>query len=123
MARPCPRAWESVYVRCPVECGAFTGDGLTKYIQSDANEKESQSLVENNRFEIKNETEDQAQSIPKSIGTLTVLRCMFGPNPDYDPWWLMARTNSQDETGVKFDFEVKFDLDGQGQSTPKQQGS
>ena len=23
---------ESAYVRCPVECGAFTGDGLTKYI-------------------------------------------------------------------------------------------
>ena len=41
---------------------------------------ETQSLVDNNRFEIKNETEDQAQSIPKSIGTLTVLRCIFGPN-------------------------------------------
>ena len=39
-----------------------------------------QSLVENNRFEIENETEDEAQSIPKSIGTLTVLRCIFGPN-------------------------------------------
>ena len=32
------------------------------------------------RFEIKNETEDQAESIPKSIGTLSVLRCIFGPN-------------------------------------------
>ena len=31
-------AWESVYVRCHVECGTFSGDGLTKYIQSDANE-------------------------------------------------------------------------------------
>ena len=39
-----------------------------------------QNLVEYNRFEIKNETEDQDQSIPKSIGTLTVLRCIFGPN-------------------------------------------
>ena len=39
-----------------------------------------QSLLEDNRFEIKNETEDQAQSIPISIGTLTVLRCLFGPN-------------------------------------------
>ena len=33
-----------------------------------------------NRFEVKNENEDQDQSIPKSIGTLTVLRCIFGPN-------------------------------------------
>ena len=39
-----------------------------------------QSLVKQHRFEIKNETEDQGQSRPKSIGTLTVLRCIFGPN-------------------------------------------
>ena len=32
----------------------------------------------------------------------------------------MARTNSQAETGVNFDFEVKFDLEDQGQSTLKQ---
>ena len=31
----------------------------------------------------------------------------------------MARTNSQAHTEVNFDFEVKFDLEGQGQSTPK----
>ena len=80
MVRPCPRAWESIYMRCHVKCGAFIGNGLTKYIQTDANELEMQSLVENNRFEIDNETEDDVQSIPKSIGTLTVLRCIFGPN-------------------------------------------
>ena len=61
-------------------CGTFTGNGLTKYVQKDANEQEAQSLVENNRFEIKDETEDQGQPIPKSVGTLTVLRCSFGPN-------------------------------------------
>ena len=37
-------------------------------------------MVEYNRFEVKNETEDQDQSISKSIGTLTVLWCIFGPN-------------------------------------------
>ena len=31
----------------------------------------------------------------------------------------MARTNSQAQTGVNFYFEVKFDLEGQGQLTPK----
>ena len=36
-----------------------------------------QNLVEKHRFEIKNETEDQGQSIPKLIGTLVVLRCIF----------------------------------------------
>ena len=36
----------------------------------------------NNWFEIKNKTEDRGQSIPKSIGTLTVLRCIFGQNSE-----------------------------------------
>ena len=35
----------------------------------------------------------------------------------------MARTKSQAQTGVHFDFEVKFDLEGQGQLTPKQYGA
>ena len=39
-----------------------------------------QSLQKNNWFEIKNKTDDQGQSIPKSIVILTVLRCIFGPN-------------------------------------------
>ena len=41
---------------------------------------ETQSLEKNNLFEIKNKTEDQGQSIPKSIQTLRVLRCIFGQN-------------------------------------------
>ena len=52
--------WDPVLVHkgihicmCPVECGAFTGDGLTKYIQPDANEKETQNFVEKHEFEIK----------------------------------------------------------------------
>ena len=39
-----------------------------------------QNYVEYNRFEVKKETEDQDQSIPKSLGTLPMLRCIFGPN-------------------------------------------
>ena len=34
-------------------------------------------LVENNSFEIINETEGQGQSLPKSIWTLTVLGCIL----------------------------------------------
>ena len=33
----------------------------------------------------------------------------FG-NPDFNQWWLIARTNSQTKNGVNFVFEVKFDL-------------
>ena len=42
----------------------------------------------------------------------------FG-NHDFNQWWLIARTNSQTQSGVNFDFEVKFDLEGQNQSPPK----
>ena len=79
-----------------------------------------QSLVENNRFEIKNETEDQAQSILKSIGTLTVLGCIFIPNLEIldsiggDLWY--GQTH---KLKMEFYFEVTFDLEGQGQSPPK----
>ena len=40
-------------------------------------------------------------------------------NPDFNQWWLITRTNSQTQNGVNFDFEMKFDLKGQGQSPPK----
>ena len=75
-------------------------------------------MVEYNRFEVKNETEDQDQSIPKSIGTLTVLRCIFGPNLEsltlFGIW-----TNSQAQNGVNFDFQVQFDLEDHCQSPHK----
>ena len=32
---------------------------------------------------------------------------------------MVTYTNSHAQTGVNFDFEVKFDLEGQGQSTQK----
>ena len=67
-----------------VERGAFTGDGLTKYIPTDAKLTRYAKFGRTNRFEVKNETEDQGQSIPKSIGTLTVLRCIFGPNMEVE---------------------------------------
>ena len=46
----------------------------------------------------------------------------FG-NPDFNQWWLIVQTNSQTQNGVNFDFEVKFDLEGQGQSSPKTIGA
>ena len=70
-------------------------------------------------FEIKNWIEDQFQSSPKLVGIWTVLRCIFVPNLeivtpiDGELWY------GQDQNGVNFDFEVKFDLKGHGQSTPK----
>ena len=70
-------------------------------------------------FEIKNWFEDQFQSSPKLVMIWTVLRCIFVPNFEIvtsihgELWY------GQAQNGVNFDFEVKFDIEGQGQSTPK----
>ena len=63
---------------------------------------------------------DMSSSInPKTIGILTKVFCTSGPN-----LVVLARTGDesshvQAQNGVNFDFEVKFDLEGQGQSPPK----
>ena len=68
-------------------------------------------------FEIKNWIEDQFQSSPKLVRIWTVLRCTFVPNLEIvtsiggELWY------GQTQNGVNFDFEVKFDR--QGQLTPK----
>ena len=59
----------------------------------------------------------QAQSTPKTI--LIKVFCTSGPN-----LVVLARkgdelSHGQAPNGVNFDFEVKFDLEGQGQSLPK----
>ena len=70
-------------------------------------------------FKIENEIEDQDQSIPKLIGILTQVFCTFGPNLVILAWTGDALSCWQAQNGVTFDFEVKFDLEGQGQSPPK----
>ena len=70
-------------------------------------------------FEIKNWIEDQFQSSPKLVGIWTVQRCIFVPNLEIvisiggESW------PGQAQNGINFDFEVKFDLEGQCQSPPK----
>ena len=68
---------------------------------------------------IKNEIEDHYQSIPKLTGMLTELRCIIGQNLE-----ILTSTGGEWSCGqaqncVNFDFQVKFHLEGQGQSTPK----
>ena len=61
----------------------------------------------------------QVQSTPKTIGILTKVFCTSGPN-----LVVLARTgdelsHGQAQNGVDFDFEVKFDVEGQSQSLLK----
>ena len=72
-------------------------------------------------FKIENEIEDQDQSIPKLMGgILTQVFRTFGPNLVILAWTGDELSCRQAQNGVKFDFEVKFDLEGQGQSPQKQ---
>ena len=70
-------------------------------------------------FKIENEIEDQDQAIPKLIGILTQVFCTFGPNLVILAWTGNELSCRQAQNGVTFDFEVKFDFEGQGQSPPQ----
>ena len=72
-----------------------------------------------NRFEIKNETEGQCQSSPKTTGILTVLRCILGPNLEILSWIGGEWWQGQAQNMAIFYFWVKFDLEVQGQLPPK----
>ena len=60
-----------------------------------------------------------AQSPPKTTGILTKIFSTSGPNLVALAWTGDELSRGQAQNGVNFDFEVKFDLEGQGQSPPK----
>ena len=64
-----------------------------------------------------------AQSTPKTTGILIEVCITSGPNLVALAWTGDELSRGQAQNGVNFDFEVKFDLEGQGQSPPKQQES
>ena len=68
---------------------------------------------------IKNETEAEGLSGPKSLRILTVLRCISGLNLLILAWAGDKLSWAQAQNEVKFDLKVKFDLEGQGRSSPK----
>ena len=74
-------------------------------------------------FKIENESEDQNQSSPKLIGISTVLRCIFGPNLVILAGMADEKWCEQAQNEAKFDFQVKFDLEYQGRSSPKTIGT
>ena len=78
--------------------------------KSDANKQD---------FENKINLTCQAQSTPKTVGILTKVFCTSGPNFVVLAWTGDELSRVQAQNGVNFDFEVKFGLEGQGQSPPK----
>ena len=70
-------------------------------------------------FENKLNLTCQAQSTPKTIGVLTKVLRTSGPNLVALSWTGDELLRGQAQHAVNFDFEVKFDLEDQGQSPPK----
>ena len=67
--------------------------------------------------------EGQGQSTKKTIGTLTVLECISGSYLMILACTDFELSRGQAQNWVKFDFQVQFDLEGQGQSPPKTIGT
>ena len=59
------------------------------------------------------------QSTRKTTGILTKVFSTSGPNLVALAWTGDDLSRGQAQNRVNFDFEVKFDLEGQGQSPPK----
>ena len=78
--------------------------------KSDANKQD---------FENKINLTCHAQSPSKTTGILTKVFSTSGPNLVALAWTGDELSRGQAQNGVNFDFEVKFDLEGQGQSPPK----
>ena len=78
--------------------------------KSDANKQD---------FEIKLNLTCHAQSTPKTTGILTKVFSTSGPNFVALAWTGDESSRGQAQNGVNFDFEVKLDLEGQGQSPQK----
>ena len=82
---------------------------ISQRCKSDANKQD---------FENKLNLTCQAQSPPKTIGIFTKVFSTSGPNVVALAWMGDDLSRGQAQNGVSFDFEVKFDIEGQGQPPP-----
>ena len=109
--------WANIFVHSHLVCGTDSFFHMFMQVpsifqrrKSDANKQDSENMLN---------LTCQAQSTPKTIEILTKVFCTSGPN-----LVVLARmddelSHRQAQNGVNFDFEVKFDLEGQDQSPPK----
>ena len=109
--------WANIFVRSHLICGTDSVFHMFMQVppifqrrKSDANKQDFENMLN---------LTCQAQSTSKTIEILTNVFCTSGPN-----LVVLARmgdelSHRQAQNGVNFDFEVKFDLEGQGQSPLK----
>ena len=109
--------WAKIYVHSHVGCG--TDSVFNPFLQVSQIFQRRKSDANKQDFENKLNLTCQAQSTPKTIGILTKVFCTSGPNLvvlSLNGWLVIARKT---QSGVNFDFEGYFDLEGKSQSPAK----
>ena len=107
----------NIYVRSHLGCG--TDSVSSVFLQVSQIFQRRKSDANKQDFENKLNLTCQAESTLKTVGILTKVFCTSGPNFVVLAWTGDELSLGQAQNGVNFDFEVKFDLEGQGQSPPK----
>ena len=70
-------------------------------------------------FQVQFDLEGQGRSTPKTLGILTILGCISGTNLVFLAWTGDKLLYGHSQNEVKFEFQVKFDLEGQCRSNPQ----
>ena len=109
--------WANIFVRSHLVCG--TDSVFHMFMQVSPIFQRRKSDANKQDFENKSNLTCQAQSTPKTKEILTKVFCTSGPNLVVLAWTGDELSHGQAQNGVNFDFEVKFDLEGQSQSPQK----
>ena len=109
--------WVNIYVRSHLGCG--TDSVSSVFLQVSQIFQRHKSDANKQDFENKLNLTCHAQSTPKTTGILTKVFSTSGSNLVALAWTGDELSRQQAQNGVNFDFEVKFDLKGQGQSPSK----
>ena len=109
--------WSNIYVRSHLGCG--TDSVFIRFCRSHKYFKDIKAKQMNRILKFKLNLTCQAQSTPKTITIVTKVFCTSGPYLVVLAWTGDELLCGKSQNGVNFDFEVKFYLEGQGQSPPK----
>ena len=109
--------WANICVRSHLGCG--TDSVSSVFLQVSQIFQKRKSDANKQDFENKFNLTGHAQSTPKTTGISNKVFITSGSNLVALAWTGDELSRGQAQNGVNFDFQVKFDLEGQGQSPPK----
>ena len=108
--------WAYIYVRSHLGCGTDSVSSVFLHVSQIFQRRKSDANKQD--FENKLNLTCHAQSTPKTTGILTKVFSTSGPNLVALAWTGDELSRRESQNNINFDFEVKFYLEGQGQSPP-----